>query len=97
MRVEYKFIHPKFNEDQHGCYTPWFRGGVSGRRLRLKLREVCTSEILGELVRPTRSEDSSDTLPTPFVVTSLTHTVDTLPKLDKFKRRKKESPEVKDE
>jgi hypothetical protein len=44
----------------------------------------------------TRSEDSSDALPTPIVVTSLTHTVDTLPKLDKFKRRKKESPEVKD-
>jgi hypothetical protein len=44
----------------------------------------------------TRSETSSDSQPTPFVVTSLTHTVDTLPKPDNFKRRKKESPELKD-
>jgi hypothetical protein len=44
----------------------------------------------------TRSETSSDSQPTPFVVTSLTHTVDTLPKPDNFKRWKKESPEVKD-
>ena len=44
----------------------------------------------------TRSEVSSDAQPTPFVVTSLTHTIDTLPKPDNFKRRKKESPEVKD-
>jgi hypothetical protein len=43
----------------------------------------------------TRSEPSSDTQPTPFVVTSLTHTVDTLPKPDNFRWRK-ESPEVKD-
>jgi hypothetical protein len=42
----------------------------------------------------TRSE-SSDAQPTPFVVTSLTHPVDTLPKPDNFKSRK-ESPEVKD-
>jgi hypothetical protein len=44
----------------------------------------------------TRSETSSDAQPTPFVVTSLTHTIDTLPKPDNFKRWKKESPEVKD-
>ncbi len=44
----------------------------------------------------TRSEASSDAQPTPFVVTSLTHTIDTLPKPDNFKRRKKESPEVKE-
>jgi hypothetical protein len=44
----------------------------------------------------TRSESSSDDQPTPFVVTSLTHTIGTLPKPDNFKRRKKESPEVKD-
>jgi hypothetical protein len=44
----------------------------------------------------TRSEVSPDPQPTPFVVTSLTLTIDTLPKPDKFKRRKKESPEVKD-
>jgi hypothetical protein len=44
----------------------------------------------------TRSEASSDAQPTPFVVTFLTHTIDTLPKPDHFKRRKKESPEVKD-
>ncbi len=43
-----------------------------------------------------RSETSSDAQPTPFVVTSLTHTINTLPKPDNFKRRKKESPEVKD-
>jgi hypothetical protein len=45
---------------------------------------------------PEASINSSDAQPTPFVVTSLTHTVDTLPKPDNFKRRKKESPEVKD-
>jgi hypothetical protein len=44
----------------------------------------------------TRSETSSDSPSTPCVVTSLTHTIDTLPKPDNFKRRKKESPEVKD-
>ena len=44
----------------------------------------------------TRSEASSDDQPTPFVVTSLTHTIDTLPKPDNLKRRKKESPEVND-
>ncbi len=44
----------------------------------------------------TRSETSSDSQPTPCVVTSLTHTIDTLSKPDNFKRRKKESPEVKD-
>jgi hypothetical protein len=44
----------------------------------------------------TGSEASSDAQPTPFVVTFLPHTVDTLPKPDNFKRRKKESPEVKD-
>jgi hypothetical protein len=38
----------------------------------------------------------SDVQPTPFVVTPLIHTIDTLPKPDKFKRRKKESPESKD-
>ncbi len=43
----------------------------------------------------TRSEDSSDTQPAPFVVTFPTHTIDTLPKPDKFKRLK-ESPETKD-
>jgi hypothetical protein len=44
----------------------------------------------------TRSETSTDAQPNPFVVTSLTRTVDTLPKPDNFKRRKKESPQVKD-
>ena len=44
----------------------------------------------------TRSEASPNAQPTPFVVTSLPHTINTLPKPDKFKRRKKESPEVKD-
>jgi hypothetical protein len=44
----------------------------------------------------TRSEASSDAQPTPSVVTSLTHTIGTLPKPDNFKRRKKESPEGKD-
>jgi hypothetical protein len=44
----------------------------------------------------TRSEASSDAQPTPSVVTSLTHTIDTLPKPDHFKRRKQESPEAKD-
>jgi hypothetical protein len=43
----------------------------------------------------TRSEASSDAQPTPFVVTSLTNTIDNLPKPDHFKRRK-ESPEAKD-
>ncbi len=33
----------------------------------------------------TRSEVSSDAQPTPFVVTSLTHTIDTLPKPHNFK------------
>jgi hypothetical protein len=44
----------------------------------------------------TRSEASPNAQPTPFVVTSLTHTINTLPKPDKFKRRKRGSPEVKD-
>ncbi len=44
----------------------------------------------------TRSEACPNAQPTPFVVTSLTHTINTLPKPDKFKKRKKESPEVKD-
>jgi hypothetical protein len=44
----------------------------------------------------TRSETSPDAQPTPFVVTSLTRTIDTLPKPDNFKRGKKESPEAKD-
>jgi hypothetical protein len=44
----------------------------------------------------TRSETSSDAQPTSFVVTSSTRTIDTLPKPDKLKRRKKESPEAKD-
>ena len=44
----------------------------------------------------TRSETSSDAQPTPSVVTSLTHTIGSLPKPDNFKRRKKGSPEVKD-
>jgi hypothetical protein len=44
----------------------------------------------------TKSEASSDAQPPPSVVTSLTHTIDTLPKPDHFKRRKKESPEAKD-
>ncbi len=43
----------------------------------------------------TMSEAFSDAQPTPLVVTSLTHTIDTLPKPEKFKRWKKESPEVK--
>jgi hypothetical protein len=46
----------------------------------------------------TRSEASSDAQPTPSVVTSLTHPINTLPKPDNFKivgRRKKESPEVR--
>jgi hypothetical protein len=41
----------------------------------------------------TRSETFSDDQPTPLVVTSLTHTIDTVPKPDNFKRTKKESPE----
>ncbi len=44
----------------------------------------------------TRSETSPNAQPTPFVVTYLTHTINTLPNSDKFKRRKKGSPEVKD-
>ena len=44
----------------------------------------------------TRSEASSEAQPTPIVVTPLIRTIDTLPKPDKFKRRKKESQEVKD-
>ena len=44
----------------------------------------------------TRSEASPNAQPTPLVVTSLTHTINTLPKPDKFKRRKRGSPEVKD-
>ncbi len=42
---------------------------------------------------PTRSETSSDAQPTPFVDTSLTPTIDSLPKPEKHKRRKKETPE----
>ncbi len=44
----------------------------------------------------TMSEASSDAQPTPIVSTSLTRTIDTLPKPDKFKRPKKESQETKD-
>jgi hypothetical protein len=44
----------------------------------------------------TRSEASSDAQQTPCVVTSLTHPINTLPNPDKFKRRKKESPKVRD-
>jgi hypothetical protein len=44
----------------------------------------------------TRSESSPNDQPTPFVVTSLTHTINTLPKPGKFKKRKNESPEVKE-
>jgi hypothetical protein len=44
----------------------------------------------------TMSEASSDAQPTPIVATSLPRTIDTLPKTDKFKRRKKESQEAKD-
>jgi hypothetical protein len=40
-------------------------------------------------------ESSSDAQPTPIVATSLPRTIDTLPKPDKFKR-KKESQEEKD-
>ncbi len=43
-----------------------------------------------------RSEASPNDQPTPCVVTSLTHTMNTLPKPDKFKKWRKESPEVKD-
>jgi hypothetical protein len=57
------------------------------------LKCMCSTRFSGGA---TRSEASSDDQPTPFVVTSLTHTVDILPKPDNFKRRKKESPEVKD-
>ncbi len=45
---------------------------------------------------PTRSEASSDAQPTPCVVTSLTHPINTLPQSDKYKRRKKESPKERD-
>jgi hypothetical protein len=45
----------------------------------------------------TSSEACPNEQPTPFVVTSLTHTINTLPKPDKFKKWKKESPVVKDE
>ena len=44
----------------------------------------------------TRSEASSDAQPTPCVVTSLTHPINTLPQPDKYKRRKKESPKGRD-
>ncbi len=44
----------------------------------------------------TRSETSSDAQPTPCVVTSLTHPINTLPQSDKHKRRKKESPKERD-
>ncbi len=43
----------------------------------------------------TRSEVSSDAQPTPCVVTSLTHPMNTLPQSDKYKRRK-ESPKERD-
>jgi hypothetical protein len=58
------------------------------------LKGMYTTKFSGGV---TRSEDSSDDQPTSFVVTFSTHTIDTLPKPDKFKRRKKESPESKDE
>jgi hypothetical protein len=44
----------------------------------------------------TRSEAPSDDQPTPCVVTSLTHPINTLPQPDKYKRRKKESPKGRD-
>jgi hypothetical protein len=53
---------------------------------------ACITPFRGGVIR---SETSSDAQPTPRVVTSLTHTIDTLPKTDNFKRWKKEIPEVK--
>jgi hypothetical protein len=44
----------------------------------------------------TRSQTSSDAQPTPCVVTSLTHPINTLPQSDKCTRRKKESPKGRD-
>ena len=44
----------------------------------------------------TRSETSSDAQPIPFVATPLIPIIDTLPKPDRYKRRKKESPEGRD-
>ena len=44
----------------------------------------------------TRSEVSSDAHPIPFVATPLIPIIDTLPKPDRYKRRKKESPEGRD-
>ncbi len=43
-----------------------------------------------------RSEASSDAQPTPFVVSSLTHPIRTLPLSDKYKRWKKERPKERD-
>ena len=44
----------------------------------------------------TRSEASSDAQPIPFVATPLIPIIDTLPQPDRYKRRKKESPEGRD-
>jgi hypothetical protein len=44
----------------------------------------------------TSSQASSDAQPTPCVVTSLTHPINTLPQPDNFKGRKKESPKGRD-
>jgi len=44
----------------------------------------------------TRSEVSSDAQPIPFVTTPLISIIGTLPKPDRYKRRKKESPEGRD-
>jgi len=49
-----------------------------------------------EIFRCPTDPHSSDAQPTPIVATSLSRTIDTLPKPDKFKRRKKESQEAKD-
>ena len=44
----------------------------------------------------TRSEASADAQLTPYVDTSLTHPINTLPQPDKYKRRKKECPKERD-
>ena len=44
----------------------------------------------------TRSEVSADVQLTPYVDTSLTHPINTLPQPDKYKRRKKECPKERD-
>jgi hypothetical protein len=42
----------------------------------------------------TRTEASSDAQPTPCVVTSLTHPINTLPQPDRYERRKKENSSI---